>query len=156
MDEIRIAVVGMGSRGAGTWLSLLQQMEGYRVTAICDPMVALHERAIARLKRPSEVQVYRRYEEVLADPHVDAVGLAVRCREQGALAAQALEAGKHVHAAFRDAVLGVRPPAFDVYQAMDTAAPAILAADSIAQGSRLLPVPDFRPSAARPAGQEPR
>ncbi|HEX2033773.1 MAG TPA: Gfo/Idh/MocA family oxidoreductase [Chloroflexota bacterium] len=98
MDEIRIAVVGLGSRGSGTWLSLLQQMEGYRVTAICDPIAALHERAVARLKRPQEVKVYRAYADVLADPGVDAVALTVRCREQGGLAAQALEAGKHVHA----------------------------------------------------------
>jgi predicted dehydrogenase len=98
MDEIRMAVVGLGSRGTGTWLSLLQQMAGYRITAICDPIVALHERAVARLRRPHEVKVYHRYEDVLADPNVDAVALTVRCREQGALAAQALEAGKHVHA----------------------------------------------------------
>ncbi|MBI3974558.1 MAG: Gfo/Idh/MocA family oxidoreductase [Chloroflexi bacterium] len=388
MDEIRMAVVGLGSRGTGTWFTLLQRMAGYRLTAICDPIVALHERAVVRLHHLEEVRVYRRYEDVLADPNVDAVALTVRCREQGALAAQALEAGKHVNAevpaahtiedcwrivtavertgrvyqlaeqtrywgfveawrqlvaegrlghvtlcegqyfhyypnhsfqdpqtgrffaphevaahpeakptwpyfmppihylphelspmlyvlndrvvevvamstrspsyahpelaqpdmqvalmktekdailrlakssaqphphqnyhwyqvvgtrgrvewkraardlpklwladaqmhdladvdwryertdappeargsghgdadyyvqaAFRDAVLGQRPLVFDVYQAMDTAAPAILAAESIAQGSRLLPVPDFRPSAARPAGQLPR
>ena len=59
------------------------------------------------------------------------------------------------HIAFRDAVLGSRPPEFDVYQAMDTAAPAILAADSIAQGSKLLPVPDFRPGPARAAAAPP-
>jgi hypothetical protein len=61
----------------------------------------------------------------------------------------------YVHAAFRDAVLGSRPLDFDVYQAMETAAPAILAADSIAQGSRPLAVPDFRPGPARAAGQAP-
>jgi predicted dehydrogenase len=98
MDEIRVAVVGLGQRGTETWLPLLQQMAGYRIIAICDPIVALHERAVARLKHPKEVKVYRTYEEVLADPNVDAVALTVRCEEQGALAAQALEAGKHVHA----------------------------------------------------------
>ena len=59
----------------------------------------------------------------------------------------------HVHVAFRDAILGVRPLEFDVYKAMDVAAPSIFAADSIAQGSRLLQVPDFRPSQKRPAGK---
>ena len=44
------------------------------------------------------------------------------------------DADYYVHAAFRDAVLGIRPLEFDVYKAMDTAAPAILAADSIDQG----------------------
>ena len=98
MDEIRVALVGLGSRGIGAWLSLLQQMATYRVVALCDPIVALHDRAVARLKRPDEVQVYADYADVLADENVDAVALTVRCKEQGALAAQALEAGKHVNA----------------------------------------------------------
>jgi predicted dehydrogenase len=98
VDEIRIAVVGLGKRGTFSWLSMLQQVPGYRVVALCDPLVALHERAVARLKRPAEVKVYRDYADVLTDPSVDAVALTVRCREQGALAAQALEAGKHVNA----------------------------------------------------------
>jgi hypothetical protein len=66
------------------------------------------------------------------------------------------DADYYVQAAFRDAVLGIRPLEFDVYQAMDTAAPAILAAESIAQGSSPLAVPDFRPNASRSAGQLPR
>ena len=65
------------------------------------------------------------------------------------------DADYYVHAAFRDAVRGTRPLEFDLYRAMDTAAPAILAAESIAQNSKLLSVPDFRPSAARPAGTMP-
>src|SRR5262245_10281513 len=96
MNEIRIAVVGLGGRGLG-WLRLLQSIPGYRVTAICDPIVALHERARAALSHPDDVLVTAHYEEVLASSNVDAVGLTVRCREQGALAAQALEAGKHVN-----------------------------------------------------------
>ncbi|HEX2516127.1 MAG TPA: Gfo/Idh/MocA family oxidoreductase [Chloroflexota bacterium] len=98
MDEIRIAIVGLGSRGAGTWLGLLQRLRGYRVVALCDPIEALHEPALAGVQRPAEVRMYRDYADVLADPEVDAVALTVRCREQGALAAQALEAGKHVNA----------------------------------------------------------
>jgi predicted dehydrogenase len=97
LDEIRIAVVGLGGRGIGTWFGILQSMPGYRITAICDPLEQLHERAVSRLKRPNEVKVYSRYEDVLADDNVDAVALTVRCPEQGALAAMALEAGKHVN-----------------------------------------------------------
>jgi predicted dehydrogenase len=63
------------------------------------------------------------------------------------------DADFYVHAAFRDAVLGVRPLEFDVYQAIETAAPAIAAAESIGQGTRLVAVPDFRPGASRPFGQ---
>jgi hypothetical protein len=39
---------------------------------------------------------------------------------------------------------------------MDTAAPAVLAAESIARGTQRVRVPDFRPNAARGAGQMPR
>jgi predicted dehydrogenase len=97
MDEIRIAVVGLGSRGLA-WLRHLQDMRGYRITALCDRIPALHERAQAALKQPDGVHVYAAYEDALADANVDAVALTVRCREQGALAAQALDAGKHVSA----------------------------------------------------------
>jgi hypothetical protein len=79
-------------------------------------------------------------------------------REDGPKAARGSghgDADYYVQTAFRDAVLGVRPLDFDVYKALDTAAPAILAAESIALGSKLMKVPDFRPSPQRPAGQDP-
>jgi predicted dehydrogenase len=65
------------------------------------------------------------------------------------------DADYYVHAAFRDAVLGRRPLQFDVYRAVETAAPAILAAESIARGTELLRVPDFRPGPDRRAGHAP-
>jgi predicted dehydrogenase len=65
------------------------------------------------------------------------------------------DADYFVHAAFRDAVRGVRPLELDVYRAMDTAAPAILAAESIDRGSVPLRVPDFRPGPHRAAGRPP-
>jgi predicted dehydrogenase len=95
--EIRIAVVGLGERSA-TWISLLQRIPGYRITAVCDPIVPLHARAVARLERPDGVRVYADYEDVLGDSRVDAVALVARSEDQGALAARALEAGKHVNA----------------------------------------------------------
>ncbi len=66
------------------------------------------------------------------------------------------DADYYVHAHFRDAVLKGAPLAFDVYRAMDTMAPAVLAVDSIEEGGRVMQVPDFRPSASRPAGQMPK
>ena len=96
MDDIRIGVAGLGHRAIG-WLHHLQQIDGYRVTAVCDPITALHERALAALEHRNAVSAYNRYDDLLADARVDAVALCVRCREQGALAALALEAGKHVN-----------------------------------------------------------
>ncbi|PKO23876.1 MAG: hypothetical protein CVU38_01635 [Chloroflexi bacterium HGW-Chloroflexi-1] len=97
MDDIRIGWVGLGARGL-EWVHILRSMRGYRITALCDPIVALHERALSLLDNRNQVARYTDYAAILADPSVDAIGLCVRCREQGALAAQALEAGKHVHA----------------------------------------------------------
>lgn len=96
MDDIRIAVVGLGHR-ALAWIHLLQRMSGYRIVAVCDPIEALLEPALAALDDRTDVLATTSYDEVLASDVVDAVALCVRCREQGALAAMALEAGKHVN-----------------------------------------------------------
>ena len=64
------------------------------------------------------------------------------------------DADYYVHKAFRDAVLEGKPILFDVYRAIETAAPAVLTAESIDQGSKPMRVPEFRPSDSRPAGQE--
>ena len=61
----------------------------------------------------------------------------------------------YIHATFRDAVLNDVPLEFDVYKAMNTAAPAVLASESIAQGSKLMQVPDFRPGPNRRKGELP-
>ena len=45
---------------------------------------------------------------------------------------------------FADAILNDKTPPMDVYRAVETAAPAILAAESARQGGILLEVPDFR------------
>jgi predicted dehydrogenase len=94
-DRIRIGLAGLGHRGQH-WLRLLQRVGGYEVVALCDPIVALHEAGLGCLEEPDGVRTYVAYDDLLADGDVDAVALTVRCPEQGALAAQALEAGKHV------------------------------------------------------------
>jgi predicted dehydrogenase len=94
---IRVGVVGLGGRGLG-WIRNLQRVPGFRVVAVCDPIAALHAPALAALDSPDGVAAYERYDDLLADGRVEAVALCVRCREQGAMAARALEAGKHVNA----------------------------------------------------------
>ncbi len=97
MDEIRIGVAGLGGRGL-SWMRLLQRVPGYRIVALCDPITAIHERALATVEHSDGVAAYADYEDFLADSNVEAVALTVRSPRQGALAAQALEAGKHVNA----------------------------------------------------------
>lgn len=97
MSEIRVAVVGCGKRAVNAWIPGLDKFRGFRITAICDPIVACLDWARTKLKNPEGVKTCTRYEDVLADKSVDAVILTVRCREQGAMAAMALEAGKHVN-----------------------------------------------------------
>lgn len=96
METIRIGVVGLGTRGTLAWIPLLQRIQGYRIVAICDPIPALHERALAQIADRENVRVFSNYEEFLAYEEMDAVAITARCKEQGAMAAQALEAGKHV------------------------------------------------------------
>ena len=76
---------------------MLQRIPGYRIQALCDPISSLHERALAALDGPKEVETYSSYDDFLGDRRIDAVAVCVRCRELGELAARALEAGKHVN-----------------------------------------------------------
>ena len=45
---------------------------------------------------------------------------------------------------FMDAILNDKTPPMDVYRAVESAAPAILAKESANQGGIMLNVPDFR------------
>ena len=96
MDEIRIGIFGVGHRGIH-WLRILDRMDGYRITAVGDIFPQLNERALGELRDSRRVETHSTYEEMLSDGNVDAIALCVRCEEQGAMAAQALEAGKHVN-----------------------------------------------------------
>ena len=51
MEEIRIGLTGLGARGRH-WLKTLDSFNGYRVTAICDPIEELHGISLDVLKRP--------------------------------------------------------------------------------------------------------
>jgi len=96
VGEIRVGLAGLGGRGLH-WIRMLQRIEGYRVTALCDRIEALHGPALTQLSSREGVATYTDYGKFLTDANIDAVALCVRCREQGAMAAQALEAGKHVN-----------------------------------------------------------
>lgn len=61
----------------------------------------------------------------------------------------------YTFAHFADAILYNEPLEFDVYRAVETAAPAIIAAQSIDQGEIAIDVPDFRLGPHRKRGQRP-
>ena len=96
MDEIRVGIFGVGHRGL-SWLRLIDRLDGYRIVAVGDIFEPLNERALAQLEDRRGVATYVKYEDMLADSGIDSIALTVRCKEQGAMAAQALEAGKHVN-----------------------------------------------------------
>jgi hypothetical protein len=202
VNEIRMGVVGLGSRGVG-WIRLLQQTKGYRVTAVevtamstrspsyVHPEIAQPDMQVALMKtekgailrmatsftQPNPPRDCHWYQLVgtrgcvewkrsrrelsklwLADSQMHGMAEVDWRYERADAPSEAGGSGHgdadyYVHAAFRDAVLGIKPPELDVYRAVETAAPAILAAESIAQGSTLLRVPDFRPGATGRPGE---
>ncbi len=78
-------------------------------------------------------------------------------------AGELLEVGRSGHggldyypvATFVDSILRDTRPPMDVYVAADTAAPAILAGQSVERGSVRLGVPEFRPGKHRRSGEPP-
>jgi len=74
----------------------------------------------------------------------------------GAVASGHGGADYYVFAQFADAVLRDTPAELDVYKAVETAAPAILAGQSIDDENNPQVVPDFRPGPQRKAGEMPK
>jgi len=95
--RVGIGVVGAGAigiRGALRHLSMSDVRDRVRLAAVCDPVPGRAEAAAVQYGVDAW---YERYEDLLADPHVDAVTLCSPIGlhfEQGMLA---VKAGKHVH-----------------------------------------------------------
>ena len=93
MDRVRLAIVGCGSISSLNAAGYLEH-EACDVVALCDPDL---ERCRRRAREWGlEPKLYRRYDEVLADPDVDAVELLTPTHLHAAQSVAALEAGKHV------------------------------------------------------------
>jgi predicted dehydrogenase len=95
--KIGMGVVGAGAigiRGALMHLSLSDVQDRIRLAAVCDPVPG---RAAAAAKMYGVAAHFLTYDELLADPEVDAVTICSPIglhHEQGLMA---LEAGKHIH-----------------------------------------------------------
>ena len=96
-ERVGMGVVGAGSigiRAALEHLSLPDVQERVHLTAVCDPAPGRAEAAAAKYGVDAW---YLSYEELLADPHVDAITLCTPIGLHYQQAVQAIEAGKHIH-----------------------------------------------------------
>jgi len=89
--------VGVGVIGCGYWgPNLIRNFfdtPGCRMLAVCDQSAA--RRAAMQTRHPS-ARAYGSFDELLADPEIDAVAIATPVKTHAPLARQALLAGKHV------------------------------------------------------------
>jgi len=92
--KIRIAVVGAGGFARGTHLPNLQKMsEHYEIRAICS---RTGHNAKSTAKQFHAGYAATDYDQVIADPDVDAVLIATRHHLHAEMTLNALKAGKHV------------------------------------------------------------
>jgi len=90
---IRLGILGLGRAGWGMHCKELQGKQRlFQIVAGCDTLKAKRDRFAARYDRP----VYRRAEDLVADPNVEMVSVATRSVDHLKHATMALAAGKHV------------------------------------------------------------
>jgi predicted dehydrogenase len=93
MDQVGVGVVGCGFVGLGAHVSSFAKIEGSRLAAVADPDPKRLGKA-AEKYRPQAT--YQDYSDLVADPAVQAVVIALPTPLHGKVAMAAIEAGKHV------------------------------------------------------------
>lgn len=96
-EPVGYGVVGAGAigiRGALAHLSCEDVQDRVRLAAVCDPVPG---RAAAAAEKYGVAAGYETYEELLADPSVEAITLCTPIGLHYEQGKQAIEAGKHVH-----------------------------------------------------------
>jgi predicted dehydrogenase len=96
-EEILIAPVRVGAIGLGNWgpniVRNLDALPEAEVVALCD----LKPEALAAVaRRYPRASMTDRYEEILADPSIEAVAIATPVGTHASIVGEALTAGKHV------------------------------------------------------------
>src|SRR3984957_20377564 len=92
-DPVRIGVLGCGMISQAAHFESCKRARNARLYAICDAADDLRN----RMKQVWEPEVaYSQYDELLANPRVEAVIIGIADQFHVSAAAQAIEAGKHV------------------------------------------------------------
>ena len=96
-DAIRVAVIGFNGRGRGH-IRGFNELEGARVTALCDVDDKVVARAVAEFeKRNQKVRVYQDYRRMMEDKQIDVVSIATPDHHHVPASALAVVAGKDVY-----------------------------------------------------------
>jgi len=101
-DRIRIGLIGCGNRGIGNHLAGIKQhaeAANVEVVAVCDPWRIAREKAGADVKEffGREPKLCRNYEELLAQPNLDAVMISSPDHVHTMHLEAAARAGKHAY-----------------------------------------------------------
>jgi len=103
-SDIRIAVIGFKSRGAGHIKDLTpdatnaMKIPGVRLVALCDVDSDVMDKQVAALdKKGIKVKTYTDYRKLLEDKDIDAVTIATPNHTHTLITLAALAAGKHVY-----------------------------------------------------------
>lgn len=119
MDRVRIGVIGCGVIGAHHMQSAVE-LPQTELVAVADVM---EDRARAAAEKWGAARVYTGAQQMLDDPEVDAVVLALPAGFRVGLAAEALQRGKHV--------LVEKPAALNTAELLEIAAASKAAPDRV-------------------------
>lgn len=92
MKKIRVGIIGCGSIAKHRHLPEYARNEQVEIVAVCD----IVENRVNEFATQYEAKAYTNYEELLADPNVDAVSVCTPNYLHAPVSIAALNAGKHV------------------------------------------------------------
>lgn len=95
-DDIRIALVGMGTRSKVT-LREFSKIKGVRVVALCDPDTAQIEKLAANFNPPYTYEKYTDVRKVIDNPNIDAIAIQTSNQWHALISIWACQAGKDVY-----------------------------------------------------------
>ena len=96
MTTVRIGIVGMGWWACDVHIPNFLRVSDAEIAALCSRKPENIERGREALKGRADPAAFSSYDELLASDAVDAVALCTPNSTHGAMALQALRAGKHV------------------------------------------------------------